>query len=288
MSTRLLFGFTFMLMLMSHSVLAQLRVVYPNVNEAGKELFGYAVLKLALENSGEDFELIVTDQVANNARIRRDILQGKISITDFGTSQQFEQELLAIYFPIDMGLNGWRVFLIHKDNLLKFKGVQKSPALANMLAGQGIGWSDVDILEHAGLKVHQAPHLSNLFKMLEKKRFDYLPLGANEIHSLLTQYQNLSPNVVVEPNNLLIYPFARFFFVHKSNRKLHDAVYRGLVAAFDNGSFWQLFKSHKSNAAIFNRANLANRQQKHIDNPHMTPAFRKIPKKYFFRLEMLD
>jgi hypothetical protein len=267
---------------------AQMKIIYPNVNEVGKKSFGYAVLKLALDSSGEDFDLNVSRTRVNNARIRKMIHQKIISIADFGTGAEFEQELLPIYFPIDLGLNGWRIFLIHKDKQSEFAKIKTIAGLKKMTAGQGNLWSDVKILENAGLKVYQVSSLTSLFRMTEKKRFDYFPLGANEVHSLLDQFQENCPNVIVEHNLLLIYPFGRLFFVHKDNRKLHDAVYSGLIKAFENGSLWKVFKSHASNKAIFTKANLKHRKQIFIKNPHMTTAFKKIPKKFFFQLNMLD
>jgi len=61
-----------------------------------------------------------------------------------------------------------------------------------------------------------------------------------------------------------------------------------LLISFENGSFWKLYKSHKSNAALFTKANLGSRRIIHIDNPYMIKEFKQIPKKYFFQLDMLD
>lgn len=280
-------AFIFAFIVFSNNTFAKLKVVYPNVNEAGEELFGYAVLKLALENSGKDFELNVSKVRVNNDRIRVMIKQKRISISDFGTSPEYEQELLPIYFPIDMGLNGWRIFLIHNDQQSKFSKIKTIEDLRKNIAGQEVGWSDVEILEEAGLKVQKASHITSLFRMTEGKRFDYFPLGVNEVHSLLEGYRKYSPNVIVEQKILLIYPFGRLFFVNKDNQELHDAVKTGLVKSFENGSFWKLFKSHKSNAAIFTKSHLKKRIQILIDNPNITEEFKKIPKKYFFRLDML-
>ena len=125
--------------------------------------------------------------------------------------------------------------------------------------------------------------------MLDRERFEYFPLGANEAHFLLQSFQkNPSQNLKIEENILLIYPFARFFFVHKDNVELHDIVKKGLEISFKNGSFWELFKSHKSNEALFKKANLKKRKQILIINPNMSEKFKEIPKKYFFNLNMLD
>ena len=267
----------------------KIKVIYPNVNSDGKNLFGYAVLKLALENSGHDFELLVTQSNPNNARVRKLIENKKISISDFGTSKQFEEELLPIYFPIDLGLNGWRIFVIKKYNQIKFNKVNSLSNLHLYKAGQGIGWSDVKILENSKLHVVESPNLASLFKMLDRQRFDYFPLGANEAHFLLQSFENKnSTDLIIEKNLLLIYPFARFFFVHKDNIELHNIVKKGLEKSFKNGTFWELFKSHKSNEALFKKANLKSRKQILIINPNMSDNFKKIPKEYFFNLNMLD
>lgn len=267
---------------------AQLKVIYPNVNGQGDQSFGYAALKLALENSGTDFELTVSSTPMNNARTREQIKEKKISISDFGTSAEFENDLLPIYFPIDLGLNGWRIFLIHKDKQMEFEKIKTIGDLRKKKAGQGIGWSDTAILETAGLSVYRANDIQNLVKMVENKRLDFFPLGANEVHSLLEEYKEGSPNVVVEPQILLIYPFGRLFFVHRENKELHHAVQMGLMKAYENGSFWKLFKSHPSNDALFTKANLKSRTQILIDNTNMTKNFKKIPEKYFFKIEMLS
>lgn len=276
------------ILIFSSIVKAELKVLYPNVNGAGKELFGYAALKLALDNSGQKYNLSVTKLNLNNKRIRIFLKVNKISIADFGTSVQFEKDFRAIYFPIDFGLNGWRIFLIHKDNQKEFNKITKLTDLRKMVAGQGIGWSDVQILRSAGLQVVESSYIQHLFRMTYAKRFDYFPLGANEAHALLEQYKKDAKDVVVESKILLIYPFGRLFFVNKKNKALHDIIEKGLKKAFNSGEFWKLFKSHKSNRALFQKANLKKRIQFRIDNPNMSDKFKKMPQKYFFNLKMLE
>ncbi len=267
---------------------AQIKVVYPNINLDGKNLFGYSALKLALENSGKEFTLSIKEINTNNSRIRMMLKNKEISVADFGTSPEFERDFLPVFFPIDLGLNGWRIFIIHKDDQTVFDKITSLEDLKKMTAGQGMGWSDIEILEHSGLKVEKAPNIDNLFKMLEMKRFDYLPLGANETHFLLDTYKTKTPNILVEESILLLYPFGRLFFVHKDNKELHDAIQSGLEESFSNGSFQKLFRTHKSNKALFEKANLGKRKQVFIDNPNMSEKFKKIPPKYFFNLNMLN
>jgi hypothetical protein len=284
-------GFVLMLLIVAAwrtDSVARMKVVYPNLHGLGRSLLGYATLKIALEHSGTDFDLQLTDESVNDSRARAMLAAGQISIVDFGTSRKFEEQFLPVYFPIDLGLNGWRVFIIHRDNQKRFAAIETIGDLQKMTAGQGVGWADVNILENAGLRVDTAPNLDNLFRMVEAKRFDYFPLNADRAHSLFDRYRELRPNALVDSQILLIYPFGRLFFVHPDNRKLHDTVKRGLVKALESGRYWAWYKSRPRSRGLFNRARLKHRRQIIIDNPGLSEGFKAIPQKYFFNLGMLD
>ena len=179
-------------------------------------------------------------------------------------------------------------FHYRSDKEHEFKNVNNLFALKKKKAGQGLGWSDTKILRNAGITVLEGRKIENVFSMTIKKRFDFFPLGANEAHSLLDIFEPNNPELTIEPRILLIYPFGRLFFVHKDNKELHDIIKKGLDVSFINGSFLELFKSHPSNQALFEKANLADRIQIRIDNPNMTERFKAIPSGYFFNLDMLE
>ncbi len=281
----LLFLFLILILFNNYS---QIKINYPNINGLGKTTFSYAALVLALENSGVAFEIVLRDYNVSDSSFRQMLHQGKIDVADFGTSKEFENDFLPIYIPIDYGLNGWRLFIIHNDNIEKFSNVDTLQDLQNYVAGQGLEWSDVKILRRANIEVTEAPKLDQLFGMIEKKRFDFLPLGAHSIFWHLKSHIDEYPNLVIEDNIVLIYPFSRFFFVHKDNKELHDVIKKGLIQSLDNGSFLNLFKNHANTKDLFLRAKINNRKQIHIDNHLMSDEFKKIPEKYFFSISFLD
>lgn len=165
-----------------------LKVIYPNVNGEGEHAFGYAVLKLALEKSGVEYELTLRRENINNERIRFILSEGLVSITDFGTSPEFEDLFRPIPYPIDLGLNGWRIMVIRDSDRESFGAIETIDQLKAFRGGQGVGWPDTEILRHAGLEIIESPDLETLFFRLMDSQFDYLPLGANEVHSLLDLY----------------------------------------------------------------------------------------------------
>jgi len=263
---------------------APLEVVYPNLNGNGSANLGYRVLQLALDKSGRAYQLNVDPRPANDERARLLLQSGDISIADFGSGADFEKRFAAIYFPIDQGLLGYRLFIIHRDDATRFAQVQSLQELQRFAAGQGLGWSNNQIMSAAGLEVVTGPTLESLFPMLEARRFDFLPLGLNEVYGFQDQYRKLAPSSLVETHLVLIYPFARLFYVKQGNAALQQAVEEGLRKAFDDGSFQHLLNNDPAIRAAVLQANLRGRVQIRIGNPTLTEAFRGIPSRYFFDL----
>lgn len=265
----------------------RLEVVYPNLNGQGKNNLGYRVLKLALEKSGQQFNLKLSPHAVNDERTRALLANGDISIADFGSGEQFEKDFSAIHFPIDRGLLGYRLFVIRAASAAEFGAISSLPDLLKFSAGQGLGWSDIAILENAGLQIRKAPTLLSLFPMLEAARFDFLPLGLNEVYGLLDDYTANAPSAMlrVDTHCVLIYRFARLFYVAKGNTELHDAVLAGLKKSFDDGSFQLLLNTDPAISSAIKHANLKQRTVLKIDNPSLSEAFKSIPEAYFFKQE---
>jgi ABC-type amino acid transport substrate-binding protein len=259
-----------------------LQVRYPNLDSLEAKAYGYRVLNLALQKSGVDFELSLHPLSVNQERARILLEQGEVDVVDFGTSPEFEQRFLPVYFPIDRGLNGYRLLVVHKDNAGEYARMRSITQLWGKTAGQGVRWSDIAILDRAGIKVATAS-IDGLFRLLERKRIDFVPLGANEVHLLLDKYHDAAPHAVVDSNLLIIYPFGRLFFVQKGNERLREAIFKGLEAAFDDGSFQALLGEYYFSSSDL--AALSQRTILRLENPSLTPEFRRIPHKYFYHLE---
>lgn len=259
---------------------APLRFGYPRVNDQGEEAFGYQVLRLALQKWGRRFELLQAPASTNYRRSLHQLEKGEIDVMDMGTSRAFEARFQPVHLPIDRGLSDWRLLLVRAGMVPAFHAVHDLPGLARLRAGQGQDWPDTQLLLAAGLEVVSGGDLPTLFRQLQAGRFDYLPLGLNEIHDLLTQWQALAPDAVVEPDLALVYPFARLFFVRRGDSERHAAITEGLTRAFDDGSFNTLFAARHGALA---QAGLAQRRVLQIDNPGLSDATRAIPSRYFIR-----
>ena len=256
-----------------------LLVRYPNVNGMGANGLGYRMLDLALRQSGRPYRIELQADSANPERVRALLDSGQVDVIDFGSTPDFERRFLPVYFPIDRGLNGWRLLVIRKQDRAAFDAVKSLAELRHFIAGQGLGWPDADILRGAGLRVETFPQLSSLFLSLEARRFDYLPLGMDEAYDLTHRYASDADTLFVEPRIVLIYPFGRLFFVRRGNAELRDLLDAGLRKAFANGQVQKLLASDPGYAEALRHGAPALKLR--LDNPGLTAAFKAIPAEYF-------
>lgn len=259
-------------------------VIYPNRDGMGEKAFGYQLLVIALKKSGEDYRVKIEKEPTNQDRALFNLERGTISVVDTGVGKEFESKFDAVYIPIDRGLTGWRIFLINKSKKDEFAKIKTVSELQNRVAGQGIGWSDIKIIENAGIKVVTSPKIESLVTMVEKGRFDFLPLGVNEAYGFLSEFGRKNRDVIVEENIILKYQFARLFYVKKGNKKLHDDIAKGLENAFQDGTFQKFINSHPFFKEGIEKAKLSSRVVIKIENPFLTEKFKGIDSKWWYKI----
>lgn len=226
-----------------------------------------ALLHLAIEKSGTEYQLVPSGQVMTQHRTLRQLgSKNGLDVVWTMTSPEREKELRPIRVPIDRGLIGWRLLLIHNDNEQKIqqqdeKQLKTSPSI------QGSDWPDYPILKANHFRVLGSGDFDSMFKMLQAKRIDYFPRSVTEIWPELQQKVGMS--LSVSPKWVLHYPAALYFFVQKDNIELANAIEIGLLRAIEDGSMQQLFLQHFSSA--IQQADLKSRTVIQLNNP-LLPA----------------
>jgi len=211
-------------------------------------------------------------QVANNSGI---------DIAWVLTTKQREEALLPIRIPIDRGLIGWRLLLIKNTKDDVFNTITNNDQLANLLAGQGHDWPDVDILKANDFKVSSSSTYQGLFHMLARERIDYFPRAISEVWP---EYEaNSHLDLKVHSKLVMYYPSAFYFFVNKNNHFLAKLIEDCLIESIQDGSFKTLFDGYFSDS--IKRSNLQNRTILRLTNP-LLPAATPINKsEYWFSPE---
>ncbi|MGZ3184548.1 MAG: substrate-binding periplasmic protein [Telluria sp.] len=258
------------------------RVIYPAPDETGA-LYDYtvpdsyrlALLTEALKRSHRGYELQAATVRMPQGRLIQQLKAGlDVDVAWTMTSIEREQELQPIRIPLYKGLIGWRLLLVRSADLPKFAAIRSLVPLKALVAVQGEDWPDTAILRAAGFEVRTALHHAPLFSMLAGGRGDFFPRSVFEIWKEADLYRDLG--LVVEPNLVLRYRAASYFFVRKGNEQLAHDIRTGLEAMIADGTFDRLF--HQYHDAALRQAHLGSRRILDLPNPELpreTPLARK-------------
>jgi hypothetical protein len=249
---------------------------YPKRAESPRWSYALGLVELALQASGRDYVLRPTVDEMSQTRAARELELGNIDFIWTGTSAEYEQRFRAVRIPVLRGLDGYRICVIDPERQSAFSAVDSLDDLKQLTIGQDPGWSDVKILEAAGLKVVTAPY-DALPNMVERDRFDCFLRGAHEAPNEVAKH----PALAVENELLVVYPFTSFFFVNKTDAALAEALETGLRKAYEDGRFMQYFNGHPAIRAIFDEGRIEQRRRFNIPNPFLTDETRAIPEQFW-------
>ncbi len=257
-------------------------VRYPS---SGSELdtrddYDLAVIDLALKKSEKEFgpyDLIPSVPMAQSRALDK-LKEGQlVDVVATTTTKERERDLLPIRHSIHKDLMGIKLFLIRKEDQPKFSRVRTLEDLGRLVAGQGHDWPDVFILRTNGLLVSTGTNYDGLFRMLEKKRFDYFPRALPEVYD--EQLAHAKQGLVVEQTLALTYPLPAYIFVNKTNTTLAKRLEKGFENALRDGSFQKLFlRKHGDSIA---KAKLDKRRIFNLQNPLNPNANAKVSLKFF-------
>lgn len=175
----------------------------------------------------------------------------------------------VITIPVDIlrGLLGYRVCLINPAN---FPDTEKLQSLKQLHIAQGLNWADIEIYKFNDLNPKQAPTFEALFEMLAAKRYECLPLGADEVMYTWRDKKQDFPFLAVEPDLLIYYDYPIYLHVSKQYPELAKRVELGLAKLQRNGEFDRLFKQH--HAADLAQLNLNQRKIFCLKSPYLPAA----------------
>ncbi len=194
-----------------------------------------------------------------------------IDLTWRMTSNQLEQQLQAIYFPILKGLMGYRIFIITKKQQHLFNTNTSLETLQSLHLGQGHNWADTEILLANGFNVIQG-HDNFLIEMLKKGRFNYFPRALHEPWPEIAGDNTLT----VEEHLMLQYPAPVFFFVNKENKRLQQRLEYGLNKLLESGKFEHFFLNHPITSGILTKAKVNQRTTFPLENPLLSEQTKEL------------
>jgi hypothetical protein len=201
------------------------------------------LVDLALLRAGSRHEVKVVDLEMTQGRSLLELATGRGPIDLMWTMTDLQREtsgLLPVRIPIDRGLIGWRLLLVRRDDLPRWRTVRSLVELSARVAGQGHDWPDTAILRANGLQVGTSSSYEALFRMLSAGRIDYFPRSILEVDAELAQGRR--PDLAIVPGLMLHYPAAAYFFTSPARPELAADLLAGLEAAVADGSFQRLHR----------------------------------------------
>ncbi len=266
---------TLPLLVLSSTATASNKVVYPAGEIAGDTRYRDVIelLTTALEKTRPAFGAYTCQPSQRQVPKKRVIAElasddRSINVLWNPGSAKLEQDFLTIKIPLRKGLLGYRVMLIRKDKQAMFENVRTLQDLKTIRFGQGTGWIDNTIFQHQDLPLVEAPY-PQLFAMLDADRFDAFPRGVGEILDELEMQKEKFPNLTIEKNLLLYYPFPYYFFFNKKDAALKHRVETGLKIMLKDGSFDAIFLKYHQQA--IQKLDLRNRRMITLTNPDLAP-----------------
>lgn len=202
-----------------------------------------ALLKLALDKTGVNYELRPSDRILLTGKAMRQLRENReVNVVWSMTDSQREKELTPIRIPIAKGLIGLRVFVINENKKTKFDDVLSLTDMRKLIPIQGEEWPDTKILQANGFNVFTVPEFREAYDMIKQGKGDFFPRSVMEVDAEL-EVEGRRNNLYLEPSMALYYPTTMYYFVSSSNKTLANLIETGLNRAIEDGSFDALFES---------------------------------------------
>ncbi|HSC67713.1 MAG TPA: hypothetical protein VLC79_08485 [Cellvibrio sp.] len=192
-----------------------------------------------------------------------------------------QAEVITIPVDILKGLLGYRICLINPAN---FPAADKLESLSQLTIAQGLNWADIDIYKHNGIQPKEAPTFEALFEMLAAKRYECLPLGADELMYTWRDQKTRFPFLAIEPSLLIYYDYPIYLHVSKKFPRLAQRVETGLKKLQRSGELDRLFRQH--HAADIAQLHLNERKIFCLKSPYL-PAEQQCNKRLDYPLSTL-
>jgi ABC-type amino acid transport substrate-binding protein len=207
---------------------------------------------------------------------------GTLTVMYLGTTPEFEREFYGIHIPVDRNLGGYNVFLVRSDRRADFHDVRTLEDLKRFSFGLGLGWLDVEILRHNGLRVVTGSSYDGLFDMLVHRRFDVFLRAAVEVLDETAQRSRALPQLWIEDSLVLYYPLPMYFWFPKTaeGKRLAERAEQGMRAMIADGSYDQIFDHYQRHK--IERLHLATRRILRIENPLLGPETPLADKRLWF------
>jgi hypothetical protein len=213
-------------------------------------------------------------------RLLQEMLKGRnVNIAANPIDAEWMQKLPSVPIPIDLGLQSWRLMLVHDKNQLRVSELAMAGQLRQATAGTGGGWALHHYLVGHGYPTITGNSYEGLFHMLNAGRFDYMLRGVHEVFYEYDAYRERLPHLSVANGVLLHARIPALFFVSPRETRLHRRIQLGMEALLKGGKLERLMLKHYRRD--LERARLCERQRIELPGSETSPAIQNRHELWF-------
>jgi hypothetical protein len=239
--------------------------------------FGWEVLTAVLEKTRPthgDYSLTVSPDPAQALRFRHVTKSSAIEVNTviLTISPEWNDSLLPVRIPFQRGLLGYRLPIVHRWSLDRFREIKTLADLRQIKFGSVKHWVDTTILEKSGLPVVEGTSYDGLVKMMRAGRFQALTTGVHEVEAQMAVIEaELDNDLVVEPHLLLHYNLPVYFWFSRDEegQRRAERVTAGLKTMVADGSLEKMFQTRFG--PVMAKYDLAHRTLIELPNPVLRP-----------------
>lgn len=202
-------------------------------------------------------------------RMLLEMLSGEqFNTTVIASQPSWEEQLLPIWVPLDMGLSNFRISLTHRKAQPRIAAARTLAELKALPLGIGAAWSSRKIMEANGFNLVIGESFDPLLKMLMAERFDYFPRGMNEIFVEFDARRAEFPDLAIENSMVIEFPLPTYVFVSPKAPRLHQRLQEGIEMMVADGSLLRMVSEY--HADMIQRTGFCQRRIFRIENPLVT------------------
>lgn len=242
----------------------------PRGSADSRYLYVEELLQKALEKSGSDATVVQAAAEYSRDRLLRELIAGEnIHVVAEAVKPGWVENLIPIRIPLRKGIQGYRLFLINRQDQEALSRIDSLEELKAFPTGSGSQWSTRIALEEAGFQVVSSEDYETLFKMLQLRRFLTFGRGINEAFQEQAHFSEANPELVVEQTLCIYIPLPTYFFVSPEYPELARRIEAGLYQMLEDGSFDIHFEEFYGEDIVL--ADLGARKIFKLDNPNLGP-----------------
>lgn len=196
-----------------------------------------------------------------------------ILVTVAGNLKFSNKTYIPINQPITKGLLGYRILITRKNfgSIISHTLESTKQTISTLKAGIPATWADADLFRHNRFQVFEKGSFDEIFHYLSNGECDYVSLGANEVQTVFESITHKFPNLIIEPDLVLYYPFPLVFYVHPERPELATQIELGLTHLINNGGLDEIFDRYFGEC--LGKLNLTNRNMVLLSNPILPKVF---------------